>query len=166
MRAKNEARKLAPMHVVLHKAEILLYLSIVVYFLYVLTSEGAHFCQRLVQHGITVPGLRPGAFGTHVDVSDQQWREFRASMLLLSAVLGGFVACSRAVQAVAPEQRATFYVVFSLIFLAVLHGSMPFVRVHTRVSWLSYSQGYCWSPIWPHCCLGLALCNLPGGAGV
>lgn len=108
---------------VLHKGELLACLALVIYFLYVLTIEGWRFCQRLVQHNIPIPGLQPGLFGSRVDVSDHQWREFRASMPLLSAVMAGFVACSRTVQIAAPQLRVSFYIAFSLVFLGVLHGA-------------------------------------------
>ncbi|WIA37203.1 hypothetical protein OEZ86_014155 [Tetradesmus obliquus] len=109
---------------VLSRGELAACLALVLYFLYVLTTEGYNFCQRLVQHHIPVPGLQPGLLaGTRVDVSDHQWREFRASMPLLSAVMAAFVAGSRAVQAAAPQHRLSYYVLFSLGLLAVLHGA-------------------------------------------
>jgi hypothetical protein len=97
--------------------------ALVAYFLVVLVAEGGRFCRRLVAARVDVPGLQPGLFGGRVDVSDFQWREFRASTPLLAAVFACFVAASRCVQAVAPQHRTAFYVASSLAFLAVLHGA-------------------------------------------
>eukprot|EP00879_Flechtneria_rotunda_P009496 GHRR01009939.1.p1 GENE.GHRR01009939.1~~GHRR01009939.1.p1 ORF type:complete len:537 (+),score=91.15 GHRR01009939.1:293-1903(+) len=120
-----DLRKKPPLtqHMVLSKAELAACGALVAYFLYVLTIDGVRFCQRLVQHNIPVPGLQPGLFGSYVDVSDHQWREFRASIPLLTVVMAGFVACSRLVQATAPQYKVRFYAAFSLIFVAVLHGA-------------------------------------------
>lgn len=123
MRPHDKGTKVVAMRTVLHKGELLVCFFLVCYFLYILTTEGVRFCQELVRYKIPVPGLQQGWLGPYVDVSDHQWREFRASMPLLSAVMAGLVVSSRAVQAVAPQQRANFYVLFALIFLGVLHGA-------------------------------------------
>jgi D-alanyl-lipoteichoic acid acyltransferase DltB (MBOAT superfamily) len=149
------------MRTVLHKVEIALYAAIVIYFLCVLISEGWRFCQRLVQHNITVPGLQSGLIGTQVDVSDHQWKEFRASMPLLSAVMAVFVVCSRTVQAVAPQLRVSFYLLFTLIFLAVLHGAcllyvVSFVAAGYVIAKATASYRYCLLLVWAwHCALFL-----------
>lgn len=122
MKAHNRSKRPA-MHTVLHKGELLACLLLVAYFLYVLAVEGTRFCQDLVNSRIPIPGLQQGWLGPYVDVSDHQWREFRASMPLLAMVLAGFVSCSRAVQAAAPKLRVQFYILFSLVFLGVLHGA-------------------------------------------
>jgi hypothetical protein len=95
------------------------------YFLGVLTTRGVEFCGRLQAHHVAVPGLRPGWLfgGRQQDLSDVQWREFRASLPLLAAIMAAFVALSRAVQAAAPARRAQFYVAFAAVFLAALHGT-------------------------------------------
>lgn len=72
--------------------------KLVAYFLAVLAAEGRRFCRALLEAGVAVPGLRAGWFGLQVDLSDPQWRDFRASIPLLSAVFGVFVAASRAVR--------------------------------------------------------------------
>lgn len=123
MTLHSKAIKVTSMRTVLHKGELVACLLLVVYFIYVLTIEGVRFCQELVKHRIPIPGLQQGWLGPYVDVSDHQWREFRASMPLLSVVMAGFVACSRTVQAVAPQQRVNFYLLFALVFLVVLHGA-------------------------------------------
>lgn len=111
------------MKTVLSRWELGACASLVAYFLYILYSEGVRFSSRLVAAGVAVPGLQPWVLGGQVDVSDYQWREFRASMPLLAAVMAGFVAASRAVQAAAPSHRVTFYLAFSLVLLSVLHGA-------------------------------------------
>jgi D-alanyl-lipoteichoic acid acyltransferase DltB (MBOAT superfamily) len=111
------------MRTVLSKWELGACASLVVYFLYILYSEGVRFSNRLVTAGLTVPGLQPWLVSGQVDVSDYQWREFRASTPILAAAMGGFVICSRAVQATAPQHRVLFYLVFALVLLAVLHGA-------------------------------------------
>lgn len=111
---------------VLTKWELGACASLVAYFLYILYNQGVRFSGRLVSAGVSVPGLQPWLLPggrQQVDVSDYQWREFRASMPLLAAVMGGFVLCSRAVQAGTPQHRVTFYLAFALVLLAVLHGA-------------------------------------------
>lgn len=109
------------MHTVLSRWELGACASLVAYFLYILYSEGVRFSSRLVSAGVTVPGLQPWPLGGQVDVSDHQWKEFRASMPLLSTVMAVFVICSRAVQAAAPQHRVAFYLAFALVLLSVLH---------------------------------------------
>lgn len=111
------------MQTVLTSGELGACAALVVYFLYTLYTDGVLFSSRLVQAGVSVPGLQPWLPGGQVDVSDYQWREFRASMPLLSAVMAAFVACSRTVQAAAPQHRLAFYLAFALVLLAVLHGA-------------------------------------------
>jgi hypothetical protein len=95
----------------------------VLYFLSVLFREGRSLCARIAAAGIPIPGLRDGGFGTKVDLSDPQWRDFRASAPLLAGVLAAFVAASRAVQARAPERRVVFYLAAGLVFNFALHGA-------------------------------------------
>ena len=91
-----------------------------------LTVRGVEFCGRLQAAHVPVPGLRPGWWlfgGRQQDLSDVQWREFRASLPLLAAIMAAFVSLSRAVRAFAPARRAQFYVAFAAVFLAALHGT-------------------------------------------
>jgi hypothetical protein len=73
--------------------------QLVAYFLWVLVASGRAFCARLTAAGVDVPGLRPSVRGLRVDLSDPQWRDFRASIPLLAGVFAAFVAASRAVRA-------------------------------------------------------------------
>jgi hypothetical protein len=73
------------------------FLQIVVYLVLVLVREGVAFCHKLQQKGIAVPGLRDSWFGLKNDLSDPQWRDFRNSMPLLTALMAAFVGLSRLV---------------------------------------------------------------------
>lgn len=121
--APTRQRGKGTMQTVLTTGELGACTALVGYFLYILYTDGVLFSSRLVQAGVSVPGLQPWLPGGQVDVSDYQWREFRASMPLLSAVMAAFVACSRTVQAAAPQHRLAFYLAFALVLLAVLHGA-------------------------------------------
>lgn len=109
---------------ILHPTELAVYAALVGYFLFVLTLSGVRFCDRLVAARVPVPGLAPGGWGTTVDLADQQWRAFRDSLPLLTAVLGGFAVLSRAARALAPPcWMPHLYATAGIVFIAALHGS-------------------------------------------
>ena len=62
------------------------------------------------------------------DLSDTQWREFRAAVPALAAVFAAFAGLSHLVRRAAAGRkdahraRATFYLAFSALFLGYLHG--------------------------------------------
>ncbi|KNC97131.1 hypothetical protein, variant [Spizellomyces punctatus DAOM BR117] len=61
--------------------------------------------------------------GRRVDNSDAQYASFRNNIPLLSYVLVGHILLSNVVQRQIPSLRPLFSLIFSLIFLSVIHGS-------------------------------------------
>eukprot|EP00775_Hariotina_reticulata_P014162 gene14162-14303_t len=75
--------------------------------------------------------------------------------------MAAFVVCSRAVQAAAPQQRVSLYVLFTLIFLTVLHGAcllyvLTFVAAGYIIAKATAGYRYGLLVVWAwHCALFL-----------
>lgn len=100
-----------------------------------------------------LPGLRRGwILGRSVDLSDIQWREFRAGLPALTTALLVFVLASRGLQwffqgngkcidaSKKARTRAYIHVSFALIFLTYLHG--------LRAAYVVISVGLGWVVSW------------------
>lgn len=93
------------------------------------------------------PGLRPGwLFGRRIDLSDNQWREFRGALPALLMAFLAFATTSRLLRKFVCKAhikgvRIAFYLIFSFGYLYYLHGpsSLWVVLLVSANWWLTTS---------------------------
>ncbi|GFR42506.1 hypothetical protein Agub_g3297, partial [Astrephomene gubernaculifera] len=147
--------------------ERLAYLAVIAWALWNVTFEGYRFAKhvRSVTH---LPGLvyEGPVLGIN-DLSDYQWRSFRASAALLAGAMAGFVCISRLARAL-PAGRQPLMVAVSLLFLVVLHGSSAIFVLLLLLGGYGLSRRMAKVPygllaVWAYACATLLLVRIKNG---
>lgn len=106
--------------------EVYLYSGLTAWAIYLLYSRGVALSNEYAEH-FAQQDLRPGwIFDWHMDLSDVQWREFRASLPLLTCAFAGFWLLSQLARRLGSQAQLIYYLVFSTVFMLLLHGAYAF----------------------------------------
>ncbi|PRW20737.1 membrane-bound O-acyltransferase isoform X1 [Chlorella sorokiniana] len=142
-----------------HRWELALHALVVGVALVFVTHRGYQFSWQF-EHGQRwdryAPGLQPGSWlGRRVDLSDIQWREFRAGLPALAALFLAAAAASRLLHqwGATATMRSRAHLLLSLAFLGYLHGScasfvLAFALTSYAVAQMAAGQPYGAAVIW------------------
>ncbi|KAG1680809.1 hypothetical protein FOA52_008142 [Chlamydomonas sp. UWO 241] len=155
--------------------EIAVYVLVILYLHGVVFLHGEKFSFH-ASNSVHLPGLAPGYLfgGRHVDLSDDQWRNFRAGLPLLAAAMGIFLGGSHVVRRLAPSPSArnAYYVAAGLAHLSVCHGwcamhMVGLLLLHYAAARALAGRKYGLPVFWAlACCLFLAIRASNGRLGL